>query len=113
MTGPARVNERNVYRSTTAAAGRASVAVLFVAIPAAACGGGGSAPPAGGGTGTTPPTQNPPPPPPPPPPSPGWSSQTLIGSLRDSFFYDIYLPHVALNDAGAAVAVWQEHTDTN
>jgi len=93
--------------------GRAGAAVLIVAMTATACGGGGSSPPADDATNPAPPPIQSPPPPPPPSPASGWGPQTRIGALLNQFFYDLYSAHIALNDTGVAIAVWQEHTDTN
>jgi hypothetical protein len=64
------------------------VIVLLLAINLAACGGGG-----GGGSSSTAssttPTQTPTPSPT-PVPSSGWGSPTQLGTLRDTFYTDIY-----------------------
>lgn len=91
---------------------RTAVAVaLCLPFTLVACGGGG-----GGGGGGAPdlsvsdPTLSPGPGTPSVPAS-GWGSAQQLGTLRDTFYTDIYRTSVAVNDANRAIVAWIESGD--
>ncbi len=41
-------------------------------------------------------------------PPPGWDTIARVGTPRDTYYYDLYQPSVAIDGAGRAIAVWVE-----
>lgn len=86
---------------------RKSAIAVAVCLPftLAACGGGGG----GGGAGSPAPGTTPQPVPTTPSvPSSGWGSAQQLGTLRGTFYTDIYRTSVAVNDSNRAIVAWTE-----
>lgn len=92
---------------------RKSAVVVAICLPfaLAACGGGGGGGGGGDAGSPAPGTTSPPTPTTPSVPSSGWGSAQQLGTLRDTFYTDIYQTSVAVNDSNRAVVAWTEWGD--